>query len=190
MTKMIVAIAVCLGGCALAASSAQGAPFTTPLNVAYSVALDYWGNPPAACASVRTETQPPSLMSTPDGDATGLASPVTPDAPPHSVECMLVVDQELGDLEEFGVACTLVIHEMGHLFGLPHSADPTDPMYPEFVQVLPACKPELRWARLVMKLRRDYQRRWEHVAPRPLLERLRRETRLAWQAFTAPLRAQ
>lgn len=135
MKRLLVLVPLVLALAAPASASARAAALTaeTPqLAADYAAAIAYWGVPdgPEWCATVTASTQAADPS---DGEA-GHA-----DVPTHfGDDCGFVVDAGLRACEQVGI----VRHEVGHLLGEGHSADPASPMYGGAEHVWPDCAAE------------------------------------------------
>lgn len=109
--------------------SAQAAPFPPRLDFAYDLAIAYWGREPTACASIDRQIVPPGSLGDPlIGAISGSATQVPADALPNSVGCALWIDRAYAEPIIFDLLCAVMVHNVGHLLGMEHSADPTDVM--------------------------------------------------------------
>lgn len=113
--------AVAIAALALAAP-ARAAPFTPAVNRAYNVAVRYWGGGPTDCLTLDRQIVPDGSL--PDG---GIAWATIPTGP---TDCVLYVERTLARPDHWVQLCGVLAHEVGHLRGLGHSADPADVMYP------------------------------------------------------------
>jgi len=129
--KRIVLITVVV--LALRVAGTEAYPFTPGLNRAYQDAVHYWGGEPSRCSSLDKEIVPNGAL--PEG-ASGWA---TIPASGAFTPCVLYVSRWLAKPLEWGVACRVIVHEMGHLHGLQHNATPGDVMNPETTQMPPIC---------------------------------------------------
>lgn len=125
--SLTVSLAVLL---ALAAP-ARAAPFTPELERAYSTALRFWHTTPSNCKSLDREIVADAAMpEQAEGWAT-IADEPTP--------CVLWLRRTLAGPRWIERACAVLIHEVGHLLGYQHSADPANVMYPEVTFIPGTC---------------------------------------------------
>lgn len=149
---------------------ASAAPFTPRLNLAYAMAVEYWGGGPVNCTSLDEEIVPArSLPQTATGHAYGQATQPTKPMP-----CILYIDRRLAPPRAFGWACQTMIHEVGHLRGLGHSPDPRSVMSVAWPPV-----PRCEWAALlsVTLTERHIGPRYRHRIARRFWGPLRRADR-------------
>lgn len=126
MTKWILGALI---GLALLAgsASADAASFGPQESVAFHIAEAYWGGQPPLCTSLKKRTvteeylrhvPPPAVAG-----ETVLATATKPDRRP--VPCEIDIAADL----PWEYLCATMVHEVGHLWGLSHSPDPSNPMY-------------------------------------------------------------
>lgn len=168
---------VAMAALGLAAPAADAAPFTPQMDLAYRLAVEYWGGPPAHCAEVNREI------------VSGFANPheLGRATIPGSVaiRCHVYLVRGLDGAGHFGLMCTIMVHEVGHLEGLHHSKDPSSPMYP-VPRPQPFCVGRQRLLVRIDRLRRDRTpgaERLLHRAAHRFWSPLRRQRR-----FAAPTR--
>lgn len=153
---------------ALAAPAAEAAPFTPQMGLAYRLAVEYWGSAPPRCVAVHKEI------------VSGFANPhelgraTLPGS--VAVRCHVYLARELGGVGHFGLMCSIMVHEVGHLEGLHHSKDRSSPMYPDPPRQ-PFCVRRQRLLESIMGLRRERT---------PIAEELLHR---AARRFWAPLRS-
>lgn len=135
-------------------ATAQAAPFPPRLNFAYSLAIDYWGQTPQACASIDKQIVPAGSLGNPlSGFAiSGRATQPSDDAPPASVNCILWIDRAYAEPIIFDLLCAVMVHNVGHLLGKEHSEDPADVMN-ERIPVPELCNVKGRQATRLYMLR-------------------------------------
>ncbi|HEY8083418.1 MAG TPA: hypothetical protein VIE64_07685 [Solirubrobacterales bacterium] len=135
-------------------ATAQAAPFPSRLNFAYSLAIDYWGQTPQACASIDKQIVPAGSLGNPlTGFAiSGRATQPATSAPPGSVNCVLLIDRAYAEPIIFDLLCAVMVHNVGHLLGKEHSEDPGDAMH-ESIPVPELCNVKGRQATRLYMLR-------------------------------------
>lgn len=109
----------------------HGTPFLDDrLGTYFGIAQDHWGEPAPACVANGTTLVGVHavLYDDPEPDVAGRA-----DQP----GCRLSLDRSHWRAMRPVEACTIVVHEWGHLLGREHVGDPFDPMA-EFPRVPPA----------------------------------------------------
>lgn len=126
MTKWILGGLLC--ALALSTGTASGAPLSPELEADYQLALSAWGvTAPPQCTSVDRQMVPRSDIQI--AGASGEAW--TPD-PDYLGPCYLRIASDIAlRCERWGV----MLHEVGHLLGYPHSSDPRSPMDVEWSNV-------------------------------------------------------
>lgn len=164
----VPAVLAVLAVVASAAPAAEAAPFTPQMDLAYRLAVEYWGSPPSHCVTVHREIVPGFANPHELGRAT-LPGTV-------SIRCHLYLARELGGVAHFGLMCSIMVHEVGHLEGLHHSEDRSSPMYPD-PPPQPFCVRRQRLLERIKGLRRE-----RTPAAEELLHR-------AASRFWAPLRS-
>lgn len=170
-----------------APATAQAAPFPPRLNFAYSLAVDYWGQTPSACATIDKQVVPPGTLAKPGSNfaISGNATEPPPGAPPGSVNCILWIDRAYAEPIIFDLLCAVTLHEVGHLLGMEHSADPRNVMHDD-IPVPELCDLKGRQAThlymLRMKLHWLQKRRGEKVVRMRLQTRreVTHQARLFW----------
>lgn len=105
------------------AAPARAAPFTPTAERAYNVAVRYWRGGPTDCLTLDRQIVPDGSL--PEG-AEGWATVAT-----EPTDCVLYVERALVRPSMFVRLCGILTHEVGHLRGLDHSADPRSVMYPD-----------------------------------------------------------
>jgi hypothetical protein len=113
------------------AAPAHAAPFTPELDRAYNVAVGFWHASPVDCTTLDRQIVPVAAM--PEG-AEGWAT-----IPAQPGPCVLYLSRTLAAPRWFERACAVLIHEVGHLLGFQHSADPANVMFPEVVAIPGTC---------------------------------------------------
>lgn len=169
MTKRILGVLAISLIAMTAAPTAGAAPFTPRLELAYRIAVDYWGQEPTLCTSIDREivSRGSLLSAEPWGEAT---------VPSEPMSCILYVSRFLASPYESRRLCQVMIHEVGHLLGLGHSDDPASPMYPYPVTTEPLC---IRAGNRGYKLMQARERAHHHRTLRAI-RALRREQLRFW----------
>lgn len=127
-------------------STAEAAPFTRSLDLAYEIAVKYWGGEPENCAEIDKQIVPEGWL----GDtAVGRAT-----IPQEATSCILHIDRRLAPPSQFARACSTMIHEVGHLHGHEHSEPTADIMTPDRVTMPRVCE------RVAALRQRLYITRW------------------------------
>jgi hypothetical protein len=162
-------------GLLVPATAAQAAPFPPHLNLAYELAVGYWGQEPSACSTIDKEVVPHGgLGSLETAPIVGLATQVPVAAPAGSLSCILWIDRSYAQPVVFSGLCALMIHEVGHLLGMAHSPDPANVMNVN-PPIPPLCRSKGRELTRVLILRRRLRRlRADHSHE---LTNIRRRTR-------------
>lgn len=148
---ILAAAAAIAGLVALSGASAQAAPFTPRLNLAYAMAVEWWGGPPTSCASIDKQIVPARSLPSSTGHAYGLATQAIRPTP-----CILFIDRRMVRPRAFAWACATMIHEVGHLRGLGHSPDPRSVMSVAWPPI-----PRCEWAGDLSEILTE-----RHLAPR------------------------
>lgn len=131
------ALAACALGSAatpaLADPAAEFAPGSGPAVGAQRVAAAYWNADPC-------HGQITLVWSALDPDINATSSwvnPVAYGAPAENTDCSIEFNSAIDwDWTRF---CSVLVHEYGHLNGLPHSSDPADVMYPIYQGPVAQC---------------------------------------------------
>lgn len=123
MRRAAVVLA-CVAGVAATATPASA---ETPLATSLRVAQEYWGGPPP-CGAITVRVV--ESFTAPEFDGSYADAVAYPN-------CVI---EYLPRAFAKGLAsyCALTVHEVGHLHGHGHDADPASVMYP-FVPRVPAC---------------------------------------------------
>lgn len=121
---------ITLGALLLSAPLAQADLFTPEAEAYYANAIQFWGKEPPLCVSISKEMQVALTVEGKTSPGKGLefigeASQPNPEYGP--VNCFVLIKLGLESWE----LCRVIMHEVGHLEGLGHSADPTNIMYPQ-----------------------------------------------------------
>lgn len=154
---LVLALAIAALGL-LAVPAASAAPFPSRLDFAYELAVAYWGQGPSTCSAVDRQVVPHgSLGSLETEPIAGLATQVSPEAAAGSAECILWIDRSYAQPVVFSGLCALMFHEVGHLLGMGHSADPASVMN-EKPAIPPVCAAKGRELSRMLLLRRRLQR--------------------------------
>lgn len=132
MTRQLWSLSLAVIALLALCAPARAAPFTPELQRAYAAAVGFWGEAPTECTSLDREIVDDAAM--PEG-AEGWAT-----IPEEPTPCVLYLRQTLAKPRMFIRACAVLIHEVGHLLGYEHSADPANVMYPEVVAIPPLCQ--------------------------------------------------
>lgn len=137
---LLAYLALALAPAAASAAAAQGAPQRWPTDgpafqTARQVAVAHWGiDPCAGNVALSWGRLPPGEnavagWTNPFGDYGDGA---------HNTGCTVVFNTEQD--WDWGKLCTIVVHELGHLAGHAHSADPDDVMFADYLgRNLPEC---------------------------------------------------
>lgn len=170
-----LALAVVVGLLAIAPAGAAAAPFPPRLTFAYDLALEYWGEEPAACASVDKQIVPPGSLGNADvGAISGQSSHVPAGALPGSIDCILWIDRAYAEPIIFDLLCAVVFHGVGHLLGREYSLDPRNVMH-ESIPIPPLCKTKGEQSARLYLLRLKFH--WLQTRQGPKVERLRERVR-------------
>lgn len=137
MTTRRILLFLALLGALVAPSSVQAAPLTPPLELAYKLAVKHWGEP-EGCVSIDRQIVPNGALGEHQGEA-------TKPEPGEHLACYLHIIRELAAPRMWGRACAVMFHEVGHLNGFDHSADPRSLMYPTIPFVPSACWRTMLW---------------------------------------------
>lgn len=130
----------------LGVRTARAAPFTPALNLAYNLAISHWGEP-EGCLDVERAIVPDELMPTHEGEAT------MPE-PGERLHCHVWIRRSLAPLRMFGRACAVMFHEVGHLNGFDHNANPHSIMNPTIFFVPSEC-----WRRITYMMNHPHYNR-------------------------------
>lgn len=113
MTRLLLAT-LAVFACLVAPAAAQ--PFTPEVETMYEGAIAYWGASPELCTSITQELVSAETLSGNLGDATE----------PHSpMPCVINISEDQPPCEMH----TTMYHEVGHLLGHDHSANPLSIMF-------------------------------------------------------------
>lgn len=119
-----------------AASASAGPPAvdSAEFGALAQVAASHWGGVPCGGAVSYRYTTLPARM---EGYASWMRPDATPKDPSTFRDCRVDLNaaSELDDAQ----LCTVLTHELGHLWAYDHSADPGDVMFPTLRGSLPAC---------------------------------------------------
>jgi len=171
------ALAVTVAAAMLAmAASAQAAPFTPRLNLAYKLATEFWGGEPKRCAILQAEVLPSSAFGFEGASARAAVSPMG--------ACELYVSDALLPPDQFARACATMVGLVGYLRGHPYFEMPAMCLRRQDYLVIASwsesaaesqrarCprmrKPKKCWSstrRLVRHARRMNRRFWAPLAP-------------------------
>ena len=141
-TTRVRAIAgAALAACALSTAAAPAfadpsvdfAAQSAPAVGAQLVAAAYWNaNPCHGQIALTWAALDPSINAT-----SSWVNPIAYGAPLQNTDCSITFNSAIDwDWTRF---CSVLVHEYGHLDGLPHSADPTDVMYPIYQGPVAQC---------------------------------------------------
>lgn len=132
LTPISLLLAACCAAPAAAAAPSIGTPEFEQL---VQVATAHW---PAQPCSGEVEYAYADLPGTTVGYASWMQPALAPPDPLRFSSCRIDIET---DLEvEAATLCTVVAHELGHLLGHNHAADPADVMYANLRGPLAACE--------------------------------------------------
>lgn len=170
-----LAIAAAVGALAVLPATAEAAPFPSRLNFAYDLAIDYWGQEPAACAGIDRQIVPPGSLGNPEvGAISGQSSHVPAAALPGSIDCVLWIDRAYAEPIIFDLLCAVMVHGVGHLLGMEYSSDPRNVMH-ESIPIPQLCKVKGQQSARLYLLRLKFH--WLQTRRGAKVERLRYRVR-------------
>ncbi len=135
VVALLAALALLLAPAAARADAGPVAVGGADLQTAVTVAQQHWGAVPcggAVALSWSADADPLHNAAASWSNPVDLYS-----APERNQACAIELNSNAS--WTWPKLCTVVAHEMGHLLGHQHSADPTDLMAPIYAAPLPAC---------------------------------------------------